>query len=1565
VVDTSAGLTSIRDSQFTQIQSPGPDASGGQDNASSPIPIGFDFSFDNITYKEFAVSMHGWMVLVDPTQGYFNTSEVIGIGTSWLNTRINEMFSSKAVLLAPWFDDSRALAATPSSLVDVDYTYSAVNEARYAAGLEPPPISLNAVSHGISYYHDNQSPRGRRLIVRWSILSNFYNATASSVLKFEVVIYESGTIEFRYTPRTSIAAPVYGYPSSGNKPLPAVYAGYEGATIGIFMPNGNWRFRDFSVGLGYREGARQEYIYGGFVYTSAYSDTDQSGNPTYTSGGEDFGYTTTYTVNLVPGINWPGLSTEGSIFTFSPPINRRVILPRKDVRSLDSRLSLPTVARTGDDRLGNAPSFFDDRRSPEYASTFVSSGSTATNVNGTIVNYPTTMVRFFGGTTPGVLERQDLFSGDMLVTGSIVKSSIENFIGQLPQQYILPYNESHRPEQDQLTLSSSFYATGSSISGVGEGFDYPLKSKTMVRIALPVSDPVQMPGVTSSIYYYNRTAKCWEVPANSTYALPIGATTPPLGNTNGDWQNPLTNLNLGSMPEDARGFNAVGSIVSSGSHTPSVPSEYIEFFTTSDQTDAGIGANYNNTLLPKFIGKSYPKSVRNNAQYQATSDETFTLPITSPFLIEKATFEIPLAMGPGWFNDQTQTFVPFNQGSLSGHEGLAIDLAGPGLTVALMRQIQLDSGVGGIPASGSTQPIPSTSTIRDLILTGTITHSVDYVSGVLFTKYTGSGFPYEYTFLRPFGFLSFANPAGAVVQAPGDLSFTGSVLVQAQATSVAGVDLAYFNLIYEPLGSTTASGTIALLNNPTLPLPSAGVLGSNTFVNAMTTPSVAPLGRAGTGFQQAGRAILGNEFGTLQNAADQTGNSVPSPFYVGPNESDIPQSVQAVLKAGESQGGYEFLTFAHAVVSLKSHFESPYLVMPGDKLVLSISKMRPVVINASEGLMTTGSHDVQLMPGNIHITLYGSQIAEGVEYHDTLNQPLASDVCHELIGADPVLDQFEPAYRNEFSGSMADNVMMGNLLTAEPVFGLGNFFVQGERDRKISALGATLSASIFHDIRTAAGGDTGTGLPRSPLPNKIVINSVPSTLSLSWTDALTNPSKAYRTQPWVEQVGLQNFRATQFFDDSERYWDSLMPAIDQCFAADGCGIFVARYGAFGNSEQVNVVSGSYIGQAPLGAYLPPGTEPLGWSIFDYQWPYLLEVEGNYGPLINCNWTKAYPFEPRYANAARQLNISKGLIATYLYQPAVTTQLPNPPYNYTYPAGSPIAQAISPIACSGFLFGPVAQETSVESTITGYNLDEFYIPIFFPGFGWFYVTIFLYVPIQGLVYSANATCYNWLADAQVGPMFSSGSLEGYWNQYGYFTTGSATFNDISRALYGFGDKNTYFVVNDLIDEGTSLLGTGHFAEFRNVEGPHPDGKGINGVDNSVFCYSPVIRGWKYGVYSGLPTFSKAYWRKGRFGQNRDMLEQRPYSKFYESPENNPSEPNFQPGVKEAVVTVKFMSPDGRLTDPINTWSSNVDFECTSSFPYIEGVPTNRPAVNILALNQHILTFRQDIFGNLRL
>ena len=41
----------------------------------------------------------------------------------------------------------------------------------------------------------------------------------------------------------------------------------------------------------------------------------------------------------------------------------------------------------------------------------------------------------------------------------------------------------------------------------------------------------------------------------------------------------------------------------------------------------------------------------------------------------------------------------------------------------------------------------------------------------------------------------------------------------------------------------------------------------------------------------------------------------------------------------------------------------------------------------------------------------------------------------------------------------------------------------------------------------------------------------------------------------------------------------------------------------------------------------------------------------------------------------------------------------------------------------------------------------------------------------------------------------------------------------------------------------------------------------------------IQGWRYGIYNAMPSLSKVIFNRNRYGQFRDMLEQRLHTKFY--------------------------------------------------------------------------------------
>jgi hypothetical protein len=193
----------------------------------------------------------------------------------------------------------------------------------------------------------------------------------------------------------------------------------------------------------------------------------------------------------------------------------------------------------------------------------------------------------------------------------------------------------------------------------------------------------------------------------------------------------------------------------------------------------------------------------------------------------------------------------------------------------------------------------------------------------------------------------------------------------------------------------------------------------------------------------------------------------------------------------------------------------------------------------------------------------------------------------------------------------------------------------------------------------------------------------------------------------------------------------------------------------------------------------------------------------------------------------------------------------------------------------------------------------------------------------------------------------------------FTTGITPVNsgafssDVAKVIFGFGDANTYAF--DL--PYTPGKGYTHLPVFRSGS--------IIQTSLASRALSPIIRGWKYGVQDGNPHYTSCIFRRNKFGQFRDMLEQRVYPVSYLDYDNSPTRyfgefettpvpnPTVDKKTSETIeypVTVTFVKqqtvtigtpPDevellvySEQRDRNQTWSSNLSTHATSSLPYFD-------------------------------
>ena len=108
-------------------------------------------------------------------------------------------------------------------------------------------------------------------------------------------------------------------------------------------------------------------------------------------------------------------------------------------------------------------------------------------------------------------------------------------------------------------------------------------------------------------------------------------------------------------------------------------------------------------------------------------------------------------------------------------------------------------------------------------------------------------------------------------------------------------------------------------------------------------------------------------------------------------------------------------------------------------------------------------------------------------------------------------------------------------------------------------------------------------------------------------------------------------------------------------------------------------------------------------------------------------------------------------------------------------------------------------------------------------------------------------------------------------------------DYNKAFFGYGDGFT-LDLSDWQYGGTLNVGRkGKTPTFLDWSPYDVYGQ----IDIAQFnLYNPQIRGWKYGLYSGLNTRTHAVWRRGKFGQYRDMLEQRLFTRYQLLEQSNP-------------------------------------------------------------------------------
>lgn len=413
--------------------------------------------------------------------------------------------------------------------------------------------------------------------------------------------------------------------------------------------------------------------------------------------------------------------------------------------------------------------------------------------------------------------------------------------------------------------------------------------------------------------------------------------------------------------------------------------------------------------------------------------------LNQPFLVEKAILEVPLEAGPGWLNDQTKYGVTTDTGMTVSP---IFDVGGPAITFGLLNYH------GG--------------NVKSIIMSGSLIPAADataYLSESYVRELPGNTGSF---YTHPAGFRFFGKEAGIINSTT---FFTGTAVFK--------------------MNSQTSVGFRSV---DTLPFKNY-----NSFRSFVSS-------------RVQGLDIIGRtKQGDINNIVGRSlyGKDVSPPEY---SKGNIQPTRLDLWEAYSYPGAGQNTIVQYQI---EKYTNSPYLLYPKDTVFFSLNKYRPAWNSSSytgvgeysgRQYYSSKSHDVKIPTGILRLTLYGSLVREDKEFHETSNQQLDSAEIHEFIGAEPIVDQFDLFYPQEFSGSYIDRFRLGDYIPFNSITGTL------ERERLQSNFAT---------------------------PNNISIQT------------LTGSNAYIRTRKQYEYA--QNFKNVQLISKNERFYDSIHPKLTDLF----------------------------------------------------------------------------------------------------------------------------------------------------------------------------------------------------------------------------------------------------------------------------------------------------------------------------------------------------------------------------------------------------------------------------------
>lgn len=234
-----------------------------------------------------------------------------------------------------------------------------------------------------------------------------------------------------------------------------------------------------------------------------------------------------------------------------------------------------------------------------------------------------------------------------------------------------------------------------------------------------------------------------------------------------------------------------------------------------------------------------------------------------------------------------------------------------------------------------------------------------------------------------------------------DLNFNVSQALENGLNRDLSVDIAKAtnDLSWEPT-SLVPSLTASLVME--FPCRQSSITADNTYAYVLNSPNRSTI--------LLGDRLGGRGTGELNNLNRAIANVQPSRNISTGSAFKIPSVVSSNLP-------FEGQSFKKESYNLTS----PYVIFPEDKLIFGWQYGMTSNLQTGFTIGTDTLTNSMTLFGSSKLTIFGSQIKENKEFHDTLNQPLTSESVHESLHYDnPVIDQYNINTRGEFTGSYID-----------------------------------------------------------------------------------------------------------------------------------------------------------------------------------------------------------------------------------------------------------------------------------------------------------------------------------------------------------------------------------------------------------------------------------------------------------------------------------------------------------------------------------------------------------------